>query len=91
MNTTDKLIETDLEKPEVLSHIFASVITDKISSHTYQVDGAQGRDWGKKSPPTVREDQARGHLSSLHIEKSAAGLCYLMGFGNLRLLMAFQY
>ncbi|KFR04750.1 hypothetical protein Y956_16392, partial [Nipponia nippon] len=30
----------------------------------------QGRDWGSKVPPTVREDQVRDHLRNLNIRKS---------------------
>ncbi|KFR05938.1 hypothetical protein Y956_11496, partial [Nipponia nippon] len=30
----------------------------------------QGRDWGSKVPPTVREDQVRDHLRNLNIQKS---------------------
>jgi len=32
------------------------------------VDGHQGRDWGRKVPPTVREDQIRDHLRTLNIQ-----------------------
>ena len=34
------------------------------------MDGPRGRDWGSKVPPTVREDQAHGHLRNLNILKS---------------------
>ncbi|KAJ7402868.1 hypothetical protein BTVI_82572 [Pitangus sulphuratus] len=34
------------------------------------VDGPQGRDWGSKVPPTVREDQVHHHLRNLNIHKS---------------------
>ncbi|KGL85856.1 hypothetical protein N301_08834, partial [Charadrius vociferus] len=30
----------------------------------------QGRDWGSKVPPTVREDQVRDRLRNLNIQKS---------------------
>ncbi|KFP16530.1 hypothetical protein Z169_09185, partial [Egretta garzetta] len=30
----------------------------------------QGRDWGRKVPPTVREDQVHDHLRNLNIHKS---------------------
>ncbi|KFQ79442.1 hypothetical protein N337_13184, partial [Phoenicopterus ruber ruber] len=30
----------------------------------------QGRDWGSKIPPTVREDQVRDHLRNLNVRKS---------------------
>jgi len=33
-------------------------------------DGAQGRDWGSKVPPTVREDLVQDHLRNLNIHKS---------------------
>ena len=41
---------------EVLN-FFASVFTDKCSSHTAQVAEGKGRDWENEEPPTVGEDQ----------------------------------
>ena len=51
-------------------YYFASVFTVSLSSHTCRVDGPQGRDWGSKVPPTVREDQVCDHLRNLNIHKS---------------------
>jgi len=34
------------------------------------VDGPEGRDWGSKVSPTVREDQVHDHLRNLNIQKS---------------------
>jgi len=34
------------------------------------VDGPQGREWGRKVPPTVREDQVCDYLRNLNIHKS---------------------
>jgi len=48
----------------------ASVFTSNLSYHTSQVDGLQGRDWGSKVLPTVREDQVDDHLRNLSIHKS---------------------
>ncbi|KAK4813527.1 LOW QUALITY PROTEIN: hypothetical protein QYF61_009253 [Mycteria americana] len=70
MNTTGKLVATDKEKAEVLNNFFASVFTGNFSSYASQVDGPQGRDWGSKVPPTVREDQVRDHLRNLNINNS---------------------
>ncbi|KAK4826878.1 LOW QUALITY PROTEIN: hypothetical protein QYF61_011997 [Mycteria americana] len=57
MNTTGKLVTTDEEKAEVLNNFFGPVFTGNLSSHTSRVDGPQGRDWGSKVTPTVREHQ----------------------------------
>ncbi|KFW06482.1 hypothetical protein N327_08664, partial [Fulmarus glacialis] len=57
MCETGKLVTMYEEKAEVLNNFFASVFTGNLSSHTSRADGPQGRDWGSKVPPTVREDQ----------------------------------
>ncbi|GAB0190131.1 hypothetical protein GRJ2_001478400 [Grus japonensis] len=44
-NETGNLVTQDMEKAEVLNDFFASVFTDKCSSHTAQVAGGKGRDW----------------------------------------------
>ena len=67
---TGKLVTTDEEKAEVLDNFFASLFTDSIFSHTSQVDGLSGRDWGNKALTTVREDQVHDHLRNLNIPKS---------------------
>ena len=69
MSKTGKQVTMDEEKAEVLNNFFASVFTGNLSSHTSRVDGPQGRDWGSKVPPTVREDQVRDHLRNLNIHK----------------------
>ena len=69
MSKTGKLVATDEEKAEVLDNIFASVFNGNLSSHASQVDGLQGRDWGSKVLPTVREDQVHDHLRNMSIHK----------------------
>jgi len=53
ISKTGKLVIKDKERDEVLSNIFASVFTGNLSSHTSPVGGTQGKDWGRKVPPTV--------------------------------------
>jgi len=55
---------------EVLNNFFASVFTVNPSSYTSRVDGTQGKDWGSKILPTVREDQVPDHLRNLNMHKS---------------------
>jgi len=50
MDMTGKLVTTDKD------NIFAPVFTGNLSSHMSQVDGPQGRDWGSKVAPTVRQN-----------------------------------
>ncbi|PKU39791.1 rna-directed dna polymerase from mobile element jockey-like [Limosa lapponica baueri] len=68
MNPTDKLVTTDEEKAEVSNNTFASVFTGNLSPHSPPVDGPQGRDWGRKVPPTVREDHICDHLRNPNIQ-----------------------
>jgi len=65
---TGKQITMDEEKAE---DFFASVFYGNLSSHISRVDGPQGRDWGRKVPSIVREDQVCDHLRNLNIQKSA--------------------
>lgn len=67
MNITGKLVT--MEKAEVLNS-FASVFNGNLSSHTSQVDGLQGRDWGSEVPPSVREDQVHNDVKNLIVYKS---------------------
>jgi len=53
---TGKVATQDMEKVEVLSDFFASVFTDKCSSHTAQVAEGKGRDWENEEPPAVGGD-----------------------------------
>jgi len=53
----------------VLSDFFASVFTNKCSSHTAQVADGKGRDRENDKRLTV-EDQARYHLRNLKVHKS---------------------
>ena len=64
MNKTGKLVTVEKEKSEVLNTIIFLVFSGNLFSHTSQVDGPQGRDWGSKVPPTVREDQVQDHLGN---------------------------
>ncbi|PKU45121.1 rna-directed dna polymerase from mobile element hypothetical protein [Limosa lapponica baueri] len=70
MSKTGSLITKAEKKVELFNNFFASVFTGNLSPHTSQVDGPQGRDWGSKVPPTVREDQVCDHLKNLNIQKS---------------------
>jgi len=70
MNKNGELVSTDGGKAEVLSNIFASVFTGKLSPHPSQVDVPEDGDQGSKVPPTVREDQVCNHLRNLNIQKS---------------------
>lgn len=67
MDTTAKLLT--MEKAEVLSS-FASVFNGNLSSHTSQGDGLRGRDWGRKVPLSVREDQVHDDEQNLTVFKS---------------------
>jgi len=49
---------------------FASVFTNKCSSHTAQVAEGKGRDWENEELPTVGEDQVQGHLRKLKAHRS---------------------
>lgn len=62
MDTTAKLLT--MEKAEVLSS-FASVFNGNLSSHTSQGDGLRGRDWGRKVPLSVRDDQVHDDEQNL--------------------------
>ena len=67
MSDTGKLVTAEKGKAEVL---FALVFSDKCSSHSSQTFGLIGGDRGSNVPPTVSEDQVRGHLRNLNIHKS---------------------
>ncbi|GAB0209623.1 mitochondrial enolase superfamily member 1 [Grus japonensis] len=69
-NNAGDLVTWDMEKPEVLDEIFASVFTGKCSSHTAQVIEGKGRDWENAEPPTVGEDQIQEYLRNLMVNKS---------------------
>lgn len=67
VNVTGKLVT--MEKAEELNS-FASVFNGNLSSHISQVDGLQGRDWRRKVPPSVREDQVHDCVKNLIVYKS---------------------
>ncbi|GAB0205343.1 hypothetical protein GRJ2_002999900 [Grus japonensis] len=67
---TGDLVTQDMEKAEVLNKSFASVFTNKYSSHTAQVTKGKGRDWGDEEPPTIGEDEVQDHLRNLKVHKS---------------------
>jgi len=51
------LVIQNMEKVEGLHDFFASVFTDKCSSHNTEVAEGKGRNWECEEPPTVGEDQ----------------------------------
>jgi len=55
---------------EVLNKFFASVFTNKCSSHTAQVSDSKGRDWENEEPPTAGDNQIQDHLRNLKVHKS---------------------
>jgi len=59
-----------MDKTGVLNDFFASVFTNKCSSHTAQVTEGKGRDWEKEKPHTVGEDQVQDHIRNLKAHKS---------------------
>ncbi|GAB0181469.1 mitochondrial enolase superfamily member 1 [Grus japonensis] len=69
-NDMGDLITWDTEKAEVFNDFFASVFTDKCSSHTTQASEGKGRDWKNEKPPTVGEDQVREYLRNLKVHMS---------------------
>ena len=52
----------DYMKVEVLNDIFASVFTDRGSSHAAQAAESKGKSWEKEVMPAVSEDQDAGVL-----------------------------
>jgi len=70
MSKSSKLATTHKEKAEIVNNFLASVFTGNLSSHASRVHGLQDGDWGRKIPPTVREDQVCDHLRNLSIHKS---------------------
>ena len=65
----DRLVTTEMEKAEVLN-IFASVFSNNCSSHSPQMFGLVGGDWGSNVPPTISKDQVHDHLMNLNIYKT---------------------
>ncbi|GAB0204273.1 mitochondrial enolase superfamily member 1 [Grus japonensis] len=63
------LLSQDMEKVEVVNDSFASVFTDKASSHTAQIAEGKGRGWENAELPTVGEDQVRDHRRNLKVHK----------------------
>lgn len=58
-------VTTGMEKPEVLSIFFSSVVTGDYSSHISEVSEPQGREC-----PIIRAHNVQDHLRKLNLHKS---------------------
>nr|XP_048723915.1 uncharacterized protein LOC125644272 [Caretta caretta] len=67
MNGGGNLVTDDVEKAEVLHAFFASVFTDKISSHTAVLGNTV---WGGGEKPSVVKEQVKNYLEKLDMHKS---------------------
>ena len=62
-----KLVTTDKKKSEILNNFFALIFSDNCSSHSPQINGLEGGDWGSNA---VSEDQVCNHSRKRNIHES---------------------
>lgn len=61
-----------MEKVEVSNASFASVFTNKCSSHSAQVTESKGRNQENEEPHTGGEDQVQDYVRNMKMHKSMA-------------------
>lgn len=67
LNGAGELVINGMEKVEVLTVIFASDLTNKITLQESQALETRGKVWNKEDLPSVKEDQIGEHLNILDV------------------------